>query len=161
MSNITKITYTNDITLISLGALPGDSKAVSSVLTAFAEEGVNVDMISQTAPMGGVIRLSFTISDESLASALSVLGKIRAQHASVTPEILPGNCKIAFYDENMVHTPGVAAKVFSLLSDAGVEVMLITTSDVDISLLVPAHMLTDALGALSGAFGIEAQETAF
>lgn len=161
MSNISKITYTNEITLVTLGTLPGDSQAVADVLTAFAQAGVNVDMISQTAPMGGKIRLSFTISDESLAGALSILGQVRAQHADVTPEILPGNCKIAFYDEDMVHTPGVAAKVFSLLSQAGVQIMLVTTSDVDISILVPAHMFHDALSTLSSAFHLEPTENPF
>lgn len=161
MSNISKITYTNDMTLVTLGALPGDSQSVADVLTAFAQANVNVDMISQTAPMCGATRLSFTISDDSLAGALGILSKVRTQHDSITPEILPGNSKIAFYDENMVRTPGVAAKVFSLLSAAGVQVMLVTTSDVDISILVPPYMVNDALSVLSREFGIEAEEVTF
>ncbi|MCC8074904.1 MAG: ACT domain-containing protein [Clostridiales bacterium] len=161
MSNISKITYTNDMTLISLAALPCDSKAVADVLTACADRGINVDMISQTAPKGGRLSLSFSISDDSLADALTVLGTLRAQHPDIAPEILPGNCKLAFYDENMVATPGVAAKVFSLLSQAGVEVMLVTTSDYDISMLVPAHMLSDARNVLAEAFGLTPVEVAF
>ncbi len=161
MSNISKITYTNDMTLVTLGALPGDSQSVAEVLTAFAEANVNVDMISQTAPLCGATRLSFTISDDSLANALSILSQVRTQHNNITPEILPGNSKIAFYDENMVRTPGVAAKVFSLLAGAGVQVILITTSDVDISILVPAYMVSEALTALSAAFGVSAEETTF
>ena len=54
---ITKISYANDVTLITLSALPS-GKAVSQVLTAFAASGINVDMISQTAPQGGSMRLS-------------------------------------------------------------------------------------------------------
>lgn len=161
MSNISKITYTNDLTLISLSALPCDSRAVADVLGACAEQGINVDMISQTAPKGGKLSLSFSISDESLADALTVLGQLRATHASISPEILPGNCKLAFYDENMVHTPGVAARVFSLLSGVGVEVMLVTTSDCDISMLVPAHMLSDALRVLSEHFQLTPVQVAF
>ena len=49
---ITKISYANDVTLITLSALPS-GKAASQVLTAFAASGINVDMISQTAPQGG------------------------------------------------------------------------------------------------------------
>jgi aspartate kinase len=71
---------------------------------------------------------------------------------------LPGNCKIAFYDADMVGTPGVAARVFSILSDAGVQIMLITTSDVDISILVNSHDLPLALEAVCGAFGVEPME---
>lgn len=161
MSNISRITYASDLTMISLASLPCDSRAVADVLTACAEQGINVDMISQTAPKGGKLSLSFSISDEALADALTIFGSLRAQHPDITPEILPGNCKLAFYDENMVHTPGVAAKVFSLLSGVGVQVMLVTTSDYDISMLVPAHMLTDALKVLSEEFGLAPEEVSF
>jgi aspartokinase len=149
------------MTLISLSSLPCASKAVADVLSACAASGINVDMISQTAPKGGKLSLSFSISDESLASALKVLGDLRLHHTDIAPEILPGNCKLAFYDEDMVHTPGVAAKVFALLSQAGVEVMLVTTSDCDISMLVPAHMLDDALKTLGDEFGLVPTEVAF
>lgn len=161
MSNI-KLTYVNETTLVTLGALPGnDSKAVAHALTAFAERQVNLDMISQTAPMGGVIRLSFTISDESLSDALAGLACVRKEYPSATSEILPGNCKISFYDERMTHTPQVAAKVITLLANADVHVMLITTSDVDISVLVPASSLDNALEALGTELGVTAQEASF
>lgn len=158
---ITKITHTSDVTLITLSSLPCDSRAVAAVLTALAERGVNVDMISQTAPQGGTIRLSFTISDGSLAQALAVLAEVRRENPAISPEILPGNGKIAFYDQNMVQTPGVAAKVFSLLSQAGIQVMLITTSEVDISILVNGHYLSDALTLMCEYYGVEPEETTF
>ena len=118
-NGISKITYAHDITLVTLSALPCDSKAIANVLTAMSNAEVNVDMISQTAPQGGTIRLSFSLSDSALSSALAVLGKIRGENPEVKPEILPGNCKVALYDANMVNTPGVAAKVFTLLAEAG------------------------------------------
>ncbi|MBQ8935705.1 MAG: ACT domain-containing protein [Oscillospiraceae bacterium] len=158
---ITKIAYASDITLITLSSLPCDSRAVAAVLTALSDHGVNVDMISQTAPQGGTIRLSFTISDQSLADALAVLAKLRQENPAISPEILPGNSKLAFYDENMVHTPGVAAKVFSLLSEADIQIMLVTTSEVDISILVSGHDLSDALTVMCENFDTEPVETEF
>ena len=156
---ITKITYSNDITLITLSSLPS-GQAVARVLTSFAEAGINVDMISQTAPQGGTVRLSFTISDDALGSALTIRGKLNGE-IRIAPEILPGNVKIAFYDAEMVNTPGVAAKVFSLLSEADIPVMLVTTSDVDISLLVNVHELNEALHVMSDAFLVKPEEVAF
>ena len=158
-AKVTKISYTNEITLISL-SLP-DGRAVAQVLGAFSEAGVNVDMISQTAPQGGAVRMSFSLSDRDLAEALTVLGKLRSGDKGLSPEILPGNCKIACYDADMVRTPGVAAKVLALLSEANVPIMLITTSDVDISILINAHDLNDALQAMSGAFGVAPVEESF
>ena len=158
---ITKIAYASDITLITLSSLPCDSRAVAAVLTALSDHGVNVDMISQTAPQGGTIRLSFTISDQSLADALAVLATLRQENPAISPEILPGNSKLAFYDENMVHTPGVAAKVFSLLSEAGIQIMLVTTSEVDISILLSGHDLSDALTVMCENYGVEPVEPSF
>lgn len=158
---ITKIAYAPEVTLITLSALPCDSKAVAAVLTALSGHGVNVDMISQTAPQGGTIRLSFTISDGALADALAVLAKLRQENPAISPEILPGNAKLAFSDPDMVHTPGVAAVVFTVLSHAGIQVMLVTTSEVDISILVSGHDLNDALTVAAGHFGVAPVETAF
>lgn len=158
-AKVTKISYTNEITLISL-SLPS-SGAVAQVLSAFSSAGINVDMISQTAPQGGAVRMSFSLSDRDLADALTVLGKLRSGDKGLSPEILPGNCKIAFYDSDMVHTPGVAAKVFALLSDANISIMLITTSDVDISILINAHDLSDALQVMSNAFSVAPIEENF
>ena len=151
-NGISKITYAHDITLVTLSALPCDSKAIANVLTAMSNAEVNVDMISQTAPQGGTIRLSFS---------LSVLGKIRGENPEVKPEILPGNCKVALYDANMVNTPGVAAKVFTLLAEAGIQVILVTTSEVDISLLVSEHDLPDALAIMREAYGVEPIQAEF
>lgn len=58
----------------------------------------------------------------------------------------------------MVRTPGVAANVFSLLSQAGIQIMLITTSDVDISLLVNEHEMDRAGDILRTAYGIDLVE---
>ncbi|MCD8160662.1 MAG: hypothetical protein LUE61_05685 [Clostridiales bacterium] len=150
---ISKITYANNITLITLADLPCDSAVVASVLTAFAQAQVDVDMISQTAPQGGEMRLSFTISDDSLGDALTILGGLRKEHPSIKPEVLPGNCKLGFFDTGMLHCPGVAADVFSTLSRAGIQMELITTSEVDISLLVAAHYATDALQLVEQVYG--------
>ena len=160
-NGISKITYAHDITLVTLSALPCDSKAIANVLTAMLNAEVNVDMISQTAPQGGTIRLSFSLSDSALSSALAVLGKIRGENPEVKPEILPGNCKVALYDANMVNTPGVAAKVFTLLAEAGIQVILVTTSEVDISLLVSEHDLPDALAIMREAYGVEPIQAEF
>ena len=54
------------------------------------------------------------------------------------PEILPGNCKVALYDANMVNTPGVAAKVSPCWPSRSIQVILVTTSEVDISCWCPS-----------------------
>lgn len=156
--NTNRLTFINDLTLISLSSLPCDTQIFATVLSACADKGINLDMVSQTARKGGTLNMSFTLSDADLGDALTVLGELRSQNISIKPEILPGSCKIDYYDPAMVNTPGVAAKVFSALASADVEVMMVTTSDFDISVIVPPHWLDDALKALSEATGLEPKE---
>lgn len=152
------ITYSKNLTLISLSSLPCDTQVFSTVLNACANAGINLDMISQTARKGGSLNMSFTLSDDDLAAVLGVLAQLRSANISIKPEVLPGSCKINYYDPDMVKTPGVAAKLFAALAEKDVEVMLVTTSDFDISVLIPAHWLDDALDAVEGAFALKAQE---
>jgi aspartate kinase len=156
-----KITYAKNLTLISLSSLPCDTQVFSTVLNACAAEGINLDMISQTARKGGSLNMSLTLSDDDLGAVLTVLGKLRSENISIKPEVLPGSCKVNYYDPDMVKTPGVAAKLFAALARADVEVMLVTTSDVDISILVPAHWLDDAVAVVEAEFGLKAEEVTF
>ena len=156
-----KITYAKNLTLISLSSLPCDTQVFSTVLNACANEGINLDMISQTARKGGSLNMSLTLSDDDLSAVLSVLAKLRSENISIKPEVLPGSCKVNYYDPDMVNTPGVAAKLFAALARADVEVMLVTTSDVDISILVPAHRLDDAIDVVEHEFGLKAEEVTF
>lgn len=160
-SCIERISYCENVTLITLSALPSDSRVVAEVLTAFAAQGINVDMISQTAPQGGAIRLSFTVSDRDMVAVLTLLGALKADHPALTTEILQGNGKITFSDANMVQTPGVAAQVFSLLSQADIQIMLITTSDVDISILINEHTMSDTLKMVAAHYNVTPEETVF
>lgn len=153
-----KITYAKNLTLISLSSLPCDTQVFSTVLNACAAEGINLDMISQTARKGGSLNMSLTLSDDDLGAVLTVLGRLRSANISIKPEVLPGSCKINYCDPAMVNTPGVASKLFCALAAADVEVMLVTTSDNDISILIPAHWLDDAVEVLEKEFDLKAEE---
>lgn len=158
---ITRITYCPNIALVTLPEVPGDSKIVAEILTAISDNGVNVDMISQTAPQGGSISIAFSISMDAMAQLLPVINSLKPLHPGLKCEITGGMSKLNFYDANMVNTPGVAARVFSVLASGGVQVTMITTSTVDISILVQEHELNEALQLCAGRFGSEPEEVPF
>ena len=154
---ISRIIYCPNITLVTLPAVAHDSKSISQILTAISDHGINVDMIIQSAPQGSDISISFTISSDTMGELLPLL----KLHSELKPEVLNGAAKINFYDEDMVNTPGVAAKVFSVLSQGGIQVYMITTSTLDISILVMEHELETALELCQKAFGVTAEEVSF
>lgn len=148
MKTITKITITEDIALITLRNSPADMAYIAHVFKVIAEKDINVDMISQTAPLGGKTNLSFTARDENLGDILETFATLRAEYPEIKADIYGGNCKISLYGEAMQAVSGVAAEVFKTIADLNVDISIITTSEVDISILIPKadfHTVSEAL----------------
>ena len=92
------ITYAKNLTLISLSSLPCDTQVFSTVLNACASEGINLDMISQTARKGGSLNMSFTLSDDDLASVLSVLAQLRSDMEALRHTLTAGEQELELDD---------------------------------------------------------------
>ena len=155
MNAITKITLTEDVALITLRNSPSDIQFISLVFGKIAGKGINVDMISQTAPQGGKTDLSFTVAEESLGDVLATFAALRGEYPGIKTDISGGNCKISLCGEDMRYTPGVAAKAFEIVADMNINIMIITTSEVDISLLIPKSDYQSFSQAFETAFGMK------
>lgn len=137
MSTITKLTTCDDVALITLRNSPADMRFIAKVFKTISQRGINVDMISQTAPQGGRISLSFTVPGNEMGNVLELLAVLREDNPELKSDISTGNCKISIYGEAMREEPGVAANVFGIIAELSLDIRLITTSEIDISLLVP------------------------
>lgn len=149
MHGVSKITSAENVMLISFAdAAPA---FMAETLQTLADAGILVDMISQTAPAGGAIRFCFTAPYEHFDTALKVMGG-----NGPAPMISGGYSKINLYGEEMVHSVGVAARALHAMNEAGIDIALITTSDLDISLLVRQEEEDVALDALKKAYELNA-----
>lgn len=145
----TKITTTMDITLVTLQNCPSELKFIADVFQKIGELDVDVDMISLAPAHGAYTAVSFTIADNDLDKVLSFTSELH-EKANVKAIVSSGNCKISVYDAGMQNAPGVAAEVFQVAAGVQTDIRLITTSEVDISLLVTAADFPETLRALSG-----------
>ena len=137
MSQRATITTTDGITLITMPTVPADIDFVARIFENIASLEINVDMISLTPPQGSNIDLSFTISDDDLGKLLAYNAERRSKgESSIQPVVSSGNCQISVCDEAMETTPGMAAKVFRAAAKASADIRIITTSEVQITLLV-------------------------
>lgn len=159
MGNISKVTYCRNIVSVTLRNVPSESRIIGEILTTIAENGVNVDMISQTAPLGHTVDIAFSISMDAMGALMPVVNGLKPKYPELNLELSAGMTKLNFYDSDMVDTPGVAAQVFSMLST--VPVTMITTSTVDISILIPAHEEDLALELCRKTYGVEPEELPF
>lgn len=155
MNEITKISITEDVTLITLRNSPSSMKFISHVFDMIAKKKINVDMISQTAPVSEHTNISFTLPDESLGVILDVFSNLRAEYPGIKYDISTGNCKISLFGEPMRDASGVAASVFDILARIKIDIQIISTSEIDISLLIPKSDLNLAVEAFEGSFGIK------
>ena len=110
-------------------------------------------MISQSAPHGTNIDFSFTASSSDLPLVMKAISAANLdKDAKASPLISVGYSKLNLFGEDMVTSCGVAARALNALAMAGIEVLLITTSDLDISLLVHAENEDAAYEALKKAY---------
>ncbi len=151
MDGIQKITCEDDMMMLNVNE--ADAAGLPNTLAALAGCGVVVDMISQTAPQGGKIRFSFTAPHRYFDDAMKAVKTISSGGFS-PPMISGGFSKLYLYGPDMVEGVGVAARALSALHGAGVEIYMITTSDLDISILVRAEDADVALAKLKDTFGV-------
>ena len=156
MYGVTRIDVCEEVTLISFNNIPLDTPLLSDIFTGFAQADIVIDMISQAAPIGDKIHISFSCMDSDMVKVLALSKELQAKYPGMKPLVTSGNCKLQLYGEEMRHTPGVFAKMLSALSglEEAVELKQITTSEVDISLLVLESQREDVLRVLKLAFEI-------
>ncbi len=145
------ISVRENVTLVVLGPLSSDLDAVASVFEDMAAAGVNVDMISQSPPQGGATHLSFTTADEDLDKTLEIIARLRKANPAFKSAVSSGNHKLTVYGDAMRSQPGVAATVLRAAASAMADIRLVTTSEVDISLLLTPASADDAAQAVRSA----------
>lgn len=161
MHNISTVTYCRNVALVTLRNVPGEIGIIGDILTTIADNGINVDMISQTAPQGHTISVAFSISMDDMGILMPIVNGMKQKYQELNMELSVGMTKLSFFDEGMVNTPGVAAKVFTMLAEGNIQVNMITTSTLDISILIPAHDEDAALTLCRETYETEPEEIPF
>lgn len=150
MSASTVISTVDNITLITLQGFPANVSAISKIFDAISEYHINIDMISMAPTHGAYTGLSFTISDNDLIDILAFTSALK-KDSEMRVIVSSVNHKISVHDPLMKNTPGMAAKVFAAIQDTEADIRLITTSEVEISLLVTEADFDTVYGALQKA----------
>ena len=137
------------VTLVGVPDRPGVARAVFDPL---AEAGINVDMIVQNVGHGGATDLSFTVPRAELAKARKVLDPVVRELGARELTTDASVAKVSIVGAGLHNAPGYAARMFGTLADVGVNIEMISTSEVRITCMIAEEALTTALNALHGAF---------
>lgn len=150
---ISGVAHDNTESLATVRRVPNEPGMAAKVFTLLAEAGVNVDMIVQASASTGTADISFTVPGSAAAKVRDVLQEKQDELGYQSFDIDANVGKVAVVGVGMKTHSGLAAKFFNALSDEGVNVLMISTSEIRIAALVPLEQLQDAVRALHTAYG--------
>ncbi len=143
------------VTLVGVPDRPGISAAIFEPL---AKAGINVDTIVQNASIHNITDLTFTVSKSQLSKAMKVVKPIARSIGARECISDSGWGKVSIIGIGIQNAPGYAAGMFRTLSEQGINIELITTSEIRITCIIDEVRVKDAVRALHQAFGLEKEE---
>jgi aspartate kinase len=152
---ITAVTHSTGEARVTLLGVPDEPGVAGRIFTALADANVNVDMIVQNEPVSenASAEISFTVPRDDLRSARATLEPFVGPVLSGTVEDHEMG-KVSIVGAGMRTHPGVAAKVFETLGQAGINIEMISTSPIKISCVIRADRVTEAIRGLHKAFAL-------
>ena len=155
ISGVTHDTAEAKVTLSGVLDRPG---VAAAVFRSLAESEVNVDMIVQNVSTEGRTDISFTVPTDDLDAALAVMESHRQEFGATAVESDASIGKVTLVGAGMRTHPGVAAKMFEVMRDIGVNIEMISTSPIRISCVIRRDRVADAVRALHAAFDLEGDD---
>jgi aspartate kinase len=149
------LAHDRNVAKVTLLAVPDRPGIARSVFAPLADAGINVDMIVQNVGHDGATDLSFTVPRVELPRAEKVLAPVVAEMGARGMTTDPTVAKVSIIGAGLHNAPGYAARMFGTLADAGVNIEMISTSEVRITCVIEESALKAALDALHGAFELE------
>lgn len=152
---VSGIAYDKDqarVTLVSVPDVPG---MAASIFGPLSEGGVLVDMIVQNTSQDGFTDMTFTISRKDLQKTLKIMEDV-IQKTGATKVLYDTNvAKVSAIGVGMRNHSGVAARAFSTLSQEGINILMISTSEIKITILIQEKYVELAVRILHDTFGLD------
>jgi aspartate kinase len=152
---VSGVALAKDEARITVEDVPDQPGASHQLFAELASDGISVDMIIQNAGTGGTADISFTVTNQDVPAAMeitkSVAERLRAAGVTHNPDV----AKVSIVGSGMVDAEGVAATMFDALSAAEINVHMITTSEIKVSVLVDRKDAQKSVGAAHKAFGLD------
>jgi aspartate kinase len=154
---VTGIAVDRNVGKITVRGVIDRPGVAAGLLEPLAYAGVSVDVIVQNASADGTTDFTFTVAQASVEQAAEI---IRSQSDVEFSEVVTGTnlAKVSIVGTGMENAPGYAARMFSTLSSVGVNIDMITTSEIRITTIIEKDQLQTAVQALHDAFELEKTE---
>ena len=155
-NKVRSVAYDLDVAKITVVGIPDKPGIAASIFVPLAKAGISVDTIVQNASINKITDLTFTVAKDQVDDAMKVTKPI-AKKIGAKDVVGDANLgKVSIIGTGMQNTPGFAAKMFATLSEKGINIELISTSEIRITCIIAESKVKEAVRALHHAFEVEA-----
>ena len=154
-NKVRSIAHDLDVAKIMVVGVPDRPGIAAAIFEPLAKANVSVDTIVQNASIQNITDLTFTVARSELSKAMKVIEPIA--RAIGARECLSDATlgKVSIIGTGMQNSPGYAARMFKVLSDKGINIQLISTSEIRITCIIDGSRVKDAVSALHKAFELD------
>jgi aspartate kinase len=157
---ISGITYNKNEAKITLSEVPDKPGTASKIFTPLSEANIVVDMIIQNVSHKGLTDMTFTTAKSDAKKALKIMEKVGAEVNAKQVTMDEDIAKVSIVGSGMRSHSGVATQMFAILSNEGINIEMISTSEIKISCVIKEKYGELAVRALHTGFGLDAAEIA-
>ena len=152
---ISGVTYDRDQAKITVVHVPDRPGIAAWLFTPLAEHNIIVDMIIQNASIEGFTDLTFTVSRKDIRQATRLVEEISKDIGAQKVEVDENVAKVSIVGVGMISHSGVAAKMFATLAREGINILMISTSEIKVSCVIQSKYTELAVMVLHDAFGLD------
>ena len=152
------IAHDFNVAKITVVGVPDRPGIAAAIFESLAEAGINVDTIVQNASINQITDLTFTVTKDELEKAVSLVEPVARSIGARECIGDPTMGKVSIIGTGMQNTPGYAARMFKALYEQGINIHLITTSEIRITCIIDENRIKDAVRTLHRSFELERLE---
>lgn len=157
---VSGIAFSRDEAKITILGVPDHPGIASGILSPIADANIDVDMIIQNQSVDGTTDFSFTVNRTGFKQAIKVINEVVLKNVKAREVITDDKvCKVSIVGIGMHSHAGVASKMFSTLAQEGVNIQMISTSEIKTSVLIEDKYMELAVRALHKAFDLDQETT--
>ncbi|WML45594.1 aspartate kinase [Neobacillus sp. PS3-40] len=148
------VAFEDEITRVTVLGLANSLTSLSTIFTTLADHHINVDIIIQSTTESNMTNLSFSIKTDDLNETLNVLEDYKELLKYERIEAENHLSKVSIVGSGMISNPGVAAKMFEVLAANQIQVKMVSTSEIKVSVVVEEKVMIKAVESLHDAFDL-------
>lgn len=149
------VVHEKDVAKITVLGVPDRPGIAAAIFEPLSEAGVSVDVIVQNISTGGTTDLTFTCAESDLQRAVELVRRVTSEVKAARVVESGGVAKVSIVGTGMQGTPGIATRMFSTLAQAGINIEMISTSEIRITCIVARAQAEAAVRVLHHAFELD------